>query len=168
MNICIDVVPLYDNTNRAIIRGEFVRGASGVEEHEYLMLISFPISTSSMVYSTALIAAKEVVNDTLLRSLPQIVVDCLATRFSLYDCDGGSLFGAENQQIYPFEILAAIADTRIFEHIELGCCSTYSHRSLKTRCLTCLVFAEVEGKYISSFVDNILRILTENYPQLAA
>ncbi len=161
-------MPLYDHTNRAIIRREFLRVASGVGEHEYLMFISFRISTSSMVYSTALIAAKEEVNDALRTSIPQIMDNCVASKLFIYDCDGGSLLGAENLQIYPFEILAATADTRIFEQIELGCCSTYSHHSLKTRCLTCLVFAEVEGKYLSSFVNNILRILTENYPQLAA
>lgn len=165
VDIKIDVVSLHGNANRVGIHRDYFGNAQPTGGHEYVLFISFPIATTSMVYSADFIDAKERVNDTMRESIHDVTTYPLIKIISVYDCDGRLLIGPGNPQINLLDLLSLTADTRIFELIELGCCATHSHHLLKTRCLTCVMFAEMESQDVSSFINTISRILAKYYSQ---
>jgi hypothetical protein len=114
--------------------------------HCTVVLFNYSIDTTSMALSAALLSEREVI-DTMFQEKILALEWLKAHEDRVVFCDstGTSVgCGSAYQTIDLLDLIDAVASAKIYETLELGCCRTYSHHKLKTRCLACvgLVFGD--------------------------
>jgi hypothetical protein len=82
--------------------------------------------------------------------------------FLMWDTSGYPLSIKSNVNLDLLDLIECIPESGIFNAIELGCCRTYSHIVLKTRCLSGILivaFASSESVSVQSEIVQILENL---------
>ena len=128
----------------------------------YIILVVYEISESTTVFSDRVIEARKSVDE----SFYDIIDTLTVSTFKGWTIDStGSLLthgsykdDSSSIQTFPIhEFIEYLPESRsIFKSLELGCCSTYSHHILGTRCLCCAI--------ITDSIDNIPKSLV-NYSE---
>ena len=128
----------------------------------YIILVLYEISESTTVFSDRVIEARKSVDE----SFYDIINTLTVSTFKGWTIDStGSLLkhgyhrdDSSSIEKFPIhEFLEYLPESRsIFKSLELGCCSTYSHHILGTRCLCCVI--------ITDTIDNVPKSLV-NYSE---
>lgn len=149
------------NRYRALSR--LVQGEPSGNQGYLLIFASYEIPVSSTVYSTELIEARDRVDGSFNHVAASVVrkLPC-GSSISCFDSSGHEVCSNTPRSIDIMDIMDLLSTSSHFKTLELGCCRTYSHRLLKTRCLTCLIVISGEAEEISTIRSNVRQTLSNN------
>ncbi len=135
MDLHISVITVADSRFMKTHFGENIRD---------IVLFAFSIEHSTMEFSDNLIDDMKSVEERFYGMVKQFQISGL-DGWSI-DCSGCIQKYPENAHKYigeslpMHELLQSLPETRgIFKSLELGCCATYSHHILGTKCLCCVL-----------------------------
>lgn len=143
---------LIDTSNNRLLRRHFGETA------RFVCLVVFGTTEPTTTYSETTLEERKVVDGYFY----SIVEQLHQSGFDGWTIDSsGSLlrFHSSSEKdvadTFPIhEFLEYIPESRgIFKSLELGCCSTYSHHILGTRCLCCVIISDSIEKIPKSIVS---------------
>lgn len=126
-----------------------------------LILLNYEINESTMSYSDLLIECKDLVDTDFHAKLNSIQNEHrLPDQFASVD-SSGSFSHQRTQGSLPMQdILEGLSRPDLYKTLELGCCRTYSHHTLGTRCLTvALVYLGDRSDWVT-FKQNIVSVFS--------
>lgn len=125
-----------------------------------IYFINISIKESSSIHSSILVDERNKV-DRILSELHQELDQKVLGRkpFLMWDTSGHPLSVKSNVNLDLLDLIECMPESGIFNTIELGCCRTYSHIVLKTRCLSGILIVPFEPSDGISVQSEIVQIL---------
>lgn len=124
----------------------------------FIVLVVYGIKESTTTYNETIIAERRIVDDSfysITKQLCAVGFDGWSIDSSGSVCEYSKGIQESTSGSFPIhEFLEYLPESRgIFKTLELGCCSTYSHHTLGTRCLCCILLCNSLDQIPKSVVN---------------